>query len=118
MCPLAKRKHDDPDLTERFELFIGTQELANAYSELNDPIEQRKRFTEQASNQSPAGSGSGQGGAIDEDFLRALEYGMPPAGGLGVGIDRLVMFLANKESIKEVILFPHLKPEAADSADL
>jgi lysyl-tRNA synthetase class 2 len=98
MCPLAKRKKDDPDLTERFELFIGTQELANAYSELNDPFEQRKRFSEQA-------------GQLDEDFLMALEYGMPPAGGLGVGIDRLVMLLTNKESIREVILFPHLRPE-------
>ncbi len=98
LCPLAKRKEDNPDLTERFELFIGGQELANAYSELNDPIEQRKRFSQQAGN-------------MDEDFLRALEYAMPPAGGLGVGIDRLIMLLANKESIREVILFPHLKPE-------
>lgn len=98
LCPLAKRKADDPKLTERFELFIATQELANAYSELNDPIEQRKRFSQQA-------------GEIDEDFLRALEYAMPPAGGLGIGIDRLIMLLANKESIREVILFPHLRPE-------
>ena len=98
LCPLAKKKQDDPSVTERFELFVGTQEVANAYSELNDPIEQRKRFTD-------------QGGRIDEDFLRALEYAMPPAGGLGVGIDRLIMLLANKESIREVILFPHLKPE-------
>lgn len=99
LCPLAKKKQDDPSVTERFELFVGTQEIANAYSELNDPIEQRKRFSE-------------QGGKIDEDFLRALEYAMPPAGGLGVGIDRLIMLLTNKESIREVILFPHLKPEA------
>lgn len=98
LCPLAKRKADDPKLTERFELFIGTQELANAYSELNDPIEQKKRLSE-------------HGGQLDEDFLRALEYGMPPAGGLGIGIDRLIMLFANKESIREVILFPHLRPE-------
>jgi len=106
LCPLAKRKKDDPSVTERFELFVGTQEVANAYSELNDPIEQRKRFTEQAQSH----QGQSQ---IDEDFLRALEYAMPPAGGLGVGIDRLIMLLANKESIREVILFPHLKPEGA-----
>jgi lysyl-tRNA synthetase class 2 len=98
MCPLARTKKADASLTERFELFIGTQEIANAYSELNDPIEQRKRF-------------AGQAGQMDEDFLRALEYGMPPAGGLGVGIDRLIMVLANRESIREVILFPHLKPQ-------
>ena len=95
---MAKRKQDDPQLTERFELFIGGEELANAYSELNDPVEQRKRLAE-------------QGRQIDEDFLRALDYAMPPAGGLGVGIDRLIMLLANKAAIREVILFPHLRPE-------
>jgi len=104
LCPLAKRKQGDESLTERFELYIGTQEVANAYSELNDPIEQRKRLTE-------------QGGQIDEDFLRALEYAMPPAGGLGVGIDRLIMLLAGKESIREVILFPHLKAETEGVKD-
>jgi lysyl-tRNA synthetase class 2 len=98
LCPLAKTKKDNPDLTDRFELYIGGIEVANAYSELNDPIEQRKRFEE-------------AGGQIDEDFVRALEYGMPPAGGLGVGIDRLIMLFTNSANIREVILFPQLKEE-------
>jgi len=98
LCPLAKRKADNPDLTDRFELYMGGIEVANAYSELNDPIEQRKRFEE-------------AGGQIDEDFVRALEYGMPPAGGLGVGVDRLVMLFVNCANIREVILFPQLKEE-------
>ena len=105
ICPLAKRKKDKPLLTDRFELFIGGIEVANAYSELNDPIEQRKRFEEQLVGQEGAKK-------IDEDFVRALEYGMPPAGGLGIGIDRLVMILANQPAIRDVILFPQLKPEA------
>lgn len=98
LCPLAKTKKDNPALTDRFELYIGGIEVANAYSELNDPIEQRKRF-------------KAAGGEIDEDFLRALEYGMPPAGGLGVGIDRLIMLFTNSANIREVILFPQLKEE-------
>ena len=98
LCPLAKRKYDNPNLTDRFELYMGGMEIANAYSELNDPIDQRKRFEE-------------AGGDIDEDFLRALEYGMPPAGGLGIGIDRLIMILTNSANIREVILFPQLKEE-------
>jgi len=98
LCPLAKTKKDNPDLTDRFELYIGGLEIANAYSELNDPIEQRKRFEE-------------AGGEIDEDFVRALEYGMPPAGGLGVGVDRLIMILTNTANIREVIFFPQLKQE-------
>ncbi|MBU0759453.1 MAG: lysine--tRNA ligase [Candidatus Omnitrophica bacterium] len=104
LCPLAKKKKGNPLLTDRFELFIGGMEIANAYSELNDPIEQKKRFEEQL---------VGQDGVkkIDEDFVRALEYGMPPAGGLGIGIDRLVMLLANQPSIRDVVLFPQLKPE-------
>ena len=104
LCPLAKKKQDNPLLTDRFELFIGGMEIANAYSELNDPIEQKKRFEEQL---------VGHDGVkkIDEDFVRALEYGMPPAGGLGIGIDRLVMLLAGQPSIRDVILFPQLKPE-------
>jgi len=105
ICPLAKRRKDKPLLTDRFELFIGGIEVANAYSELNDPIEQRKRFEEQLVGQEGAKK-------IDEDFVRALEYGMPPAGGLGIGIDRLVMILANQPAIRDVILFPQLKPEA------
>lgn len=98
LCPLAKTKADNPELTDRFELYMCGIEVANAYSELNDPIEQRKRFEE-------------AGGEIDEDFVRALEYGMPPAGGLGVGIDRLVMLFTNSANIREVILFPQLKKE-------
>ena len=96
--PLAKSKPDNPALVERFELFIGGEEIANAYSELNDPVEQRKRF-------------EAQGGTIDEDFVKALEHGMPPTGGLGIGIDRLVMLFAGVDSIREVILFPQLRPE-------
>ena len=105
LCPLAKRKKDNPLLTDRFELFMGGMEVANAYSELNDPIEQKKRFEEQLVGQERVKK-------IDEDFVRALEYGMPPAGGLGIGIDRLVMLLANQPSIRDVILFPQLKPES------
>ncbi|MDO8603226.1 MAG: lysine--tRNA ligase [Candidatus Omnitrophota bacterium] len=105
LCPLAKRKKDSPLLTDRFELFMGGMEIANAYSELNDPIEQKKRFEEQLIGQEGVKK-------IDEDFVRALEYGMPPAGGLGIGIDRMIMLLANQPSIRDVILFPQLKPEA------
>ncbi len=105
LCPLAKRKKDNPLLTDRFELFMGGMEIANAYSELNDPIEQKKRFEEQLVGQEGVKK-------IDEDFVRALEYGMPPAGGLGIGIDRMVMLFANQPSIRDVILFPQLKPEA------
>ncbi|MBU1007385.1 MAG: lysine--tRNA ligase [Candidatus Omnitrophica bacterium] len=104
LCPLAKRKKDNPLLTDRFELFIGGMEIANAYSELNDPIEQEKRLKDQLAGHEGVKK-------IDEDFLRALEYGMPPAGGLGIGIDRFVMLLANQPSIRDVILFPQLKPE-------
>ncbi|MCG2710889.1 MAG: lysine--tRNA ligase [Candidatus Omnitrophica bacterium] len=107
LCPLAKKKKDDPLLSERFELFMGGMEIANAYSELNDPMEQRERFLSQASDEECSN--------IDEDFVEALEYGMPPAGGLGIGIDRLVMLFTNQSSIKDVILFPQLKPEPQDS---
>ncbi len=103
LCPLAKKKKDEPLLSERFELFMGGMEIANAYSELNDPLEQRQRFQEQAKDEGKQ--------TIDEDFVEALEYGMPPAGGLGIGIDRLIMLFANQPSIKDVILFPQLKPE-------
>ncbi|MCK4422556.1 MAG: lysine--tRNA ligase, partial [Candidatus Omnitrophica bacterium] len=106
LCPLSKRKPDDLELTERFELFIAGQEIANAYSELNDPLDQKVRFGEQAW-QNPQNE-------ADMDFVTALEYGMPPAGGLGIGIDRLVMILTNQASIRDVILFPQLKPVQAD----
>ncbi len=103
LCPLAKTKPDDPSLSERFELYIAGLEVANAYSELNDPIQQKARFEQQLETEPEA--------KLDEDFVKALEYGMPPAGGLGIGIDRLVMILTGQESIREVILFPQLKPE-------
>ncbi|MCD6539591.1 MAG: lysine--tRNA ligase [Candidatus Omnitrophica bacterium] len=104
MSPLAKTKKDNPNLVERFELFIGGIELANAYSELNDPIEQRERFLKQIDSEEISSK-------IDEDFIESLEYGMPPATGLGIGVDRLVMLLLNQPSLKEVIFFPLLKPQ-------
>ncbi len=107
LSPLAKAKPEDPSVTERFELYIGGMEVANAYSELNDPIEQQQRFEAQVQGQKDK--------RVDHSFVEALEYGMPPAGGLGVGVDRLLMLLTNQASIKDVILFPHLKP-AADAA--
>ena len=97
-------------MTERFELFIGGMEVANAYSELNDPIEQRRRFEAQL-DQPRTPNPEPRTKMIDEGFIEALEYGMPPAGGLGVGVDRLAMLLLNQPSIKDVILFPLLKPE-------
>ena len=101
ICPLTKACEDNPNLAQRFEMYIATMELANSYSELNEPLEQSKRFHEQAADDTE--------GKIDEDFLKALKYGMPPAGGLGIGIDRLVMILTNSASIRDVILFPLLR---------
>jgi len=103
LSPLAKCKKDDPTLVERFELYIGGMEVANAYSELNDPIDQKKRFEEQVEADPEA--------MMDEDFVRALEYGMPPAGGLGIGMDRLAMIFTDSASIRDVIFFPQLRPE-------
>ena len=102
MSPLAKRKKNDRRLVERFELFVGGMEVANAFTELNDPEEQRARFEEQASR---------VGGQVDRDFLRALAYAMPPAGGLGIGVDRLVMVLLDLPTIRDAILFPTLRPK-------
>ena len=106
MSPLAKTKPDDDRLVERFEAFAGGMEIANAFTELNDPIEQRQRFLQQQKERHTEGE---EAETVDEDFLLALEYGMPPIGGLGVGIDRLVMLLTNQQSIREVILFPQLR---------
>ena len=108
MSPLCKEHRDNPELTERFELMVCGKEIANAYSELNDPIDQRARFEDQLKLSE---KGDDEAMFIDHDFLRALEYGMPPTSGLGIGIDRLVMFLTNNSSIQEVLFFPQMKPE-------
>jgi lysyl-tRNA synthetase class 2 len=114
MSPLAKLKPGDEHLVERFEAFAGGMEIANAFTELNDPFEQRRRFIEQQKGRRAQGEIEE---AIDEDFLLALEYGMPPTGGLGVGIDRLVMLLTGQTSIRQVILFPQLKEKSMDKKE-
>ena len=108
MSPLTKMHRSKPGLTERFELMVNGKELANAYSELNDPIDQEERFVEQMKL---ADKGDDEAMIIDQDFLRALQYGMPPTSGIGIGIDRLVMLMTGKTFIQEVLFFPQMKPE-------
>lgn len=115
MSPLCKVHRDNPELTERFELMVCGKEVANAYSELNDPIDQRERFEEQLKLQE---RGDDEAMFIDQDFLRALEYGMPPTSGLGIGMDRLIMYLTNNASIQEVLFFPQMRPEKTNKVVL
>lgn len=112
ICPLAKPDPADPRFAERFELFVGGMELANAFTELNDPLVQMERFEEQVAQKDPETPGE-----VDVDYVQALEYGMPPAGGMGIGIDRLVMVLTGQDSIRDVLLFPTMRRQQADADD-
>ena len=114
VSPLSKQKPDEPDWTERFEMFVGKMEIANGFSELNDPEDQRRRFEAQLKERE---RGDEEAHQMDEDYIRALSYGMPPAGGVGVGIDRLAMLFTNSHTIRDVILFPQLRPEKASAAE-
>jgi len=111
VSPLSRKNDEDPFVTDRFELFIGGREIANGFSELNDPEDQEERFKEQAANKA---AGDDEALVYDADYIRALEYGLPPTAGLGLGIDRLVMLLTNSASIRDVLLFPHMRPEIFD----
>ena len=108
VSPLAKRSPKDPRLTERFELFVCCSEMGNAFSELNDPIDQKQRFQKQMDMRE---KGDDEAGMMDDDFINALEYGMPPTSGLGIGIDRLTMFMTNNVAIQDVLFFPQMRPE-------
>ena len=109
ISPLAKADPADPRLTERFEVFVASMELGNAFSELNDPAEQERRFAEQVASKDPEAPGE-----VDVDYVQALEYGMPPTGGLGIGMDRLVMLLTGQDSIRDVLLFPATRQQRSD----
>jgi lysyl-tRNA synthetase class 2 len=114
VSPLSKASPADPSVAERFELYVAGMEIANGFSELNDPVEQYERFEDQARQRE---RGDDEAMQTDVDYVRALSYGMPPAAGIGIGIDRLTMLLTNKKSIRDVILFPHMRPQAPKSED-